>query len=285
MKFLDTASIRSNMRLATACLLGHVPSNDALHSDFIRAVNVAQGTTIKARSDGVCLEFDNPELVSYLTRKDVFSPDETKDGQHLLPTPERSAVEANIRAAMRLIAEVSPNLHRTLSQLIGSIAVYKIPYRDGGTVSCCIGLIWLSPGEDWTIEYYAEMIVHEFVHNSVFLDDMVNGIMPNPEHVTLPEAHAISVLRKTKRPYDKAFHSACVAIGLMYFYHRLGATEKALSYVDDIRRTAEELHQVEGRCRAAGVELLSDNGRDILASLRSFGEHQDYELIRERLAA
>jgi hypothetical protein len=215
----------------------------------------------------------------------VFSEQEIQDERHLTTDQERTLIHANIGAAMRLIADVSPNLHRIVSELVGSLAIYKIQDRDGGTVSCCIGLIWLSPADYWTIEYYAEMIVHEFVHNSVFLDDMVNGIMPNPELVTRPEAHAISVLRKTKRPYDKAFHSACVATALMYFYHRLGNDAQAQSYIADIRRTASDLREVEQSCSSLGIELLNDNGRNIVESLASFAEQPDYDSIHNSLAA
>jgi hypothetical protein len=285
MNFLDSSRIRSNMCLATTCLLSRMPSDRSLHTDFVRALNVAQTTTIRTHDQGPFIEFDNPELVAYLTKKEVFTENEIKDKRHLLADRERELAQQHIEAALCLIESASPELYRTICDLIGSIAVYNIPDRDGGTVSCCIGLIWLSPTEDWTVEYYAEMIVHEFVHNSVFLDDMVNGIMPNPELVTLPEAHAISVLRKTRRPYDKAFHSACVAVGIMYLYHRLGNTEKMGSYIDDVRRTAAELRAVESQCRSAGISLLNQNGRDIVDSLISFANQQDFNRIHTLLAA
>jgi HEXXH motif-containing protein len=285
MRFLDARLVRSNMQLATAYLLGHVPLDQELHSEFIKAMNVAQRTTIQTKRDGPRVEFENAELVSYLTEKRVFAEQEIQNGRHLLTEQERAVVEANIESAMRLIADVSPSLYRIVANLIGTIAVYRIPDRDGGTVSCCIGLIWLSPADDWTIEYYAEMIVHEFVHNSVFLDDMVNGIMPNPELVTRPEAHAISALRKTKRPYDKAFHSACVATALIYFYHCLGKDDKAGSYIADMRPTTSELQEVERSCSLQGMELLNDNGRRIVESLVSFAKMQDYDLIHKALVA
>src|SRR5690606_23921125 len=145
---------------------GRAPEPGALHADFVRAMNVAQNTTIRTAPDGPLVEFDNPELVDYLVNKQVFHASETVGGGHLLPPADRDAVRQNVTAALGWLAKTSPGLRALISHLFGRIAGSRVPARVGGAAACCLGLIWLSPADDWTLEYYAEMLVHEFVDNS-----------------------------------------------------------------------------------------------------------------------
>ena len=64
---------------------------------------------------------------------------------------------------------------------------------------------------------YAEAQYHEFIHNSLFLDDLVNSIFPDTKVITTEDALVTSTIPKIKRPLDRSFHSAGVAIGLMHF--------------------------------------------------------------------
>jgi HEXXH motif-containing protein len=257
--------------------------NKSLKEAFVEGMNNAQSTTIRTLSNDIFVDFENPGLVNFLIERTVFSPADVSNDAHLLAENERAQVCKNIQEAKSLIAKVDPNLHRLITTLIGSVAVYRIAQRDGGSVSCGIGLIWISPKQDWTLEYYAEMLVHEFVHNSVFLEDMIHGIMPNPELLEHEEALTTSVIRKTRRPFDKAFHSACVAAAIMYFYHSMGNESEAGSYVSSMRRTIEELYQNDMRLHKNGLELLSDNGRQIVSELQRFIEGPNYDMIAKAL--
>ncbi|HEX5759730.1 MAG TPA: HEXXH motif-containing putative peptide modification protein [Thermoanaerobaculia bacterium] len=286
MRYLDKRRVVLNMQLAAAHLTGTEPPPSAeLKQEFIAGLNDVQSTSIRSIKDDLYWEFDNPGLVNLLVEKTVFSLAEVSGGVHLLPDNERKQVIHNLEAAKALLADADPNLYYLLTQLVGSVAIYQIPYRDGGSVSCCIGLIWLSPHKDWQVDYYAEMLVHEFVHNSVFLEDMVRGIMPNPTLLDRDEALSISAIRQTRRPYDKAFHSACVAAAIMYYYHCSGDVKKAETYIVPLQRTVADLSEADGALRAQGLDLLTDNGREIVEELRRFIVHgPDYSVIANALA-
>src|SRR4051812_43464476 len=101
MNFLDSSRVRSNMSLAAKCLLDVPSSQQTLHVDFIRALNSAQGTTIQLSEEGPFIEFGNPELVSFLTKKGVFSEEETRDDRHLLTAEDQNRTRQNIEAALR----------------------------------------------------------------------------------------------------------------------------------------------------------------------------------------
>lgn len=279
MRFLNHNRIRSNRDLAIEVLSKSDGIQKSAKLKFIDAINNAQGTTINAVPGGIFFEFENQELVDLLANRTVFSSDEVERGKLFFSQPERKKHKDNLESALALIGQVDPSLLCSIKDIIGSVASYKIADRDGGSVSCCIGLIWLSPHLEWKIEYYAEMIVHEFIHNSLFLEDMIHGIMPSPDLLSLPQAQTISAIRKTKRDYDKAFHSACVTAGIMYFYKKLGMQEKALSYIGDLRNTVYDLSVNQDALRTKGLDILSDNGRNILSELNEFVHEGDFDVI------
>ena len=285
MRFLDRRRVISNMRLAVTHLTGTSVHDSGLKEAFIDAMNATQSTSIKSQTDDVYLEFDNPDLVALLVERSVFSELEAAGQAHLLNSEERAQCSKTIEAAKDLLGKAVPDLYYLVTQVIGSVAAYKIPERDGGSVSCCIGLIWLSPRPEWTAIHFAEMLVHEFIHNSVFLEDMVRGIMPTPSLLEHQDALTVSAIRRTRRPYDKAFHSACVAAGIMYYYASIGRTADAKTRFDALRRTVDDLHDRDRALRAQGQDLLTENGRQLLDELRLFVSGEpNYQLITNALA-
>lgn len=285
MRFLDRRRVISNMRLAVTHLTGMSVPDLRLKEAFIDAMSAAQSTSIKSQADDLYLEFDNPDLVARLVERTVFSEREVAGQAHLLNSEERAQCFKTVEAAKDLLAKAAPDLYYLVTQVIGSVAAYKIPERDGGSVSCCIGLIWLSPRPEWTAMHFAEMLVHEFIHNSVFLEDMVRGIMPTPSLLEHQDALSVSAIRRTRRPYDKAFHSACVAAGIMYYYMSIGRTADAEIHFDALRRTVVDLHDRDRALRARGLDLLTGNGRQLLDELRQFVTGgPNYQLLTNALA-
>lgn len=285
MRFLNSGRILSNMRLTTEYLGNRQGVEGSRKLAFMKTINGAQSTSIRVIPDDVYIEFDNPDLVNVLIQRSVFSSRDVENDRHLISDLRRqNEIRRQIHDARALIRRADPHLEALLSELIGSIAAYDIPDRDGGTVSCCIGLIWLSPKEDWDTVFYAEMLVHEFIHNTVFLEDMVRGVMPTPNLLDRPEAFTTSVIRKTKRPFDKALHSACVAAGISYFYHQLGQHDKAAAYLGPIQQTLNELRENNQRMKAEGLAILSTNGQELLAELTQFAKGFQYRKISESLA-
>ncbi len=196
---------------------------------------------------------------------------------------ERDELKNLLNDAKTLLARRLPDLYSLMTQVVATVGIYRIPQRDGGSVSSNIGFIWLSPKPDWTVEFCAEMLVHEFVHNVVFLEDMVRGIMPIPELLEQEEALTISAIRQTRRPYDKSFHSACVTVGIMYYYNMIGRMQNADLHLEPLKRTVEELCASEQNFRCKGQELLTDNGRRILDELSQFTREPDYFAITKAL--
>lgn len=284
MRFLDAHRIKSNMSLVAEHLGVSDNPSRTLNSRFIEALNVAQSSPIRSADGEMGLDFNNPELEDFFLRKKIFNLNDLHDGRHLYDVVEQQRIRDRFASALNLISDTAVELRCMIEELIGSVACFKIDDRDGGTVSCCIGLIWLSPREEWDVEYFAEMLVHEFVHNSVFLEDMTRCIMPNLNLLEREDAHVTSVIRKTRRAFDKAFHSACVAAGLMYFYGLRGKRSTVDSYRESMRLTIKEIMHCDRHFRALGDQILSDNGSEIVKELDYFTEHLDYGHMTQLLS-
>jgi len=269
-------------------LASHVlqkPHGDILNSksDFIKAINTIQKTSI-ANELNAKMEFDNKDIIGFLLKNGVFNDDELINDSHIIPFAERALIENSINEALLLIRKANLNLFKLLHSVIGTIAIQSIPERDGGSISNGIGLIWLSPLKEWDSKYYGEMLVHELVHNCVFLEDMVRGIMPNTELLGMEDALSISAIRQTRRPYDKSFHSACVVSGIMYYYTQIGESEKATQFLPSLRNTLEDLRKSYDRLAEQNQYVLSQNGYEILNEIYSFSKELEYSVFENSLA-
>ncbi|CAF3944100.1 unnamed protein product, partial [Rotaria sp. Silwood1] len=85
--------------------------------------------------------------------------------------------------AMILINETDHELYECIQQIISTLGFYKRAEGGyyGGTIASAIGLIWLDPREreTWTVEFMAEQIVHEFIHTTLSLTELVHSTYSN----------------------------------------------------------------------------------------------------------
>jgi hypothetical protein len=182
---------------------------------------------------------------------------------------DAAEIRATAEGALDEIAALDPGLHRGLLVVVSGFIFARRPGLEGGSISALTGPIWLDPREGWTSETYVENMVHEYTHQCLFLDEMVNTIFAKfsiPEMST-PEALVTSTILKRKRPYDKAYHSAFVANVLAQLYIFRGREEKASEYLRSTRATTDELLD--------RPEFVTPNG---LASLEALSEEVDAQL-------
>lgn len=137
--------------------------------------------------------------------------------------PRAGFVREYVEALLRFEREL-PETYRAFVRSIDFVILGQRPGYSGGTVSSRIGLIWLSPDDTWTVDTWLTNLVHEFVHNRLFMEDMVEGIfLAGGARLAESDCLAISAIRRTKRGYDKSYHSAFVAFTLFELERRLGS--------------------------------------------------------------
>lgn len=163
-------------------------------------------------------------------------------------------------AALSLISKKLPSLWPFFVDLISYVIIAKKEKYAGGTVSSRVGLIWISPNANWTIEQWADMLVHEFIHNILFVEDMVRCLfVAGTERLAQSDVASQSAIRQEKRGYDKSYHSAFVAFGLINFYLSLEQVVTAKSFLDPLIICVEDL--------LSKSKLASETGRAHVAEL------------------
>lgn len=161
--------------------------------------------------------------------------------------------------SLKLFSTTFPELYKVFKEICPFIILGRFPGYGGGTVSTRIGMIWLSPSIDWKVSHWAENIIHEFIHNCLFLEDLVNNIFPfNSIEMENLDSHAISAIRQVKRPYDKSYHSAFVAYGLVEFYLRIFNFTKARKILNPLFICVDDLASNTKYISANGVKLLDE---------------------------
>jgi hypothetical protein len=140
-------------------------------------------------------------------------------------------------------------------------------YRDtysGGSVSNAIGWIWLSPQADWTSGEYSENLIHEYTHNVLFLEEMVNTLFSVSASVMAePENRVVSAIRRVPRFFDQTFHAAAVAIVLTEFAICEGRLRDARLLVHGLLPSLDAMKEKRA--------LMTDNGYTLLLEMISRG--------------
>jgi hypothetical protein len=177
--------------------------------------------------------------------------------------PARQEVRDKIARALNLINEQDPSTFEAINTIIGRFLMARLEHFEGGSISSLIGAIWIALDPDKPVEEFAELIVHEYVHNALFLEDMVHGVFVDGEaRLGEDDALVTSAILKIPRGYDKAFHSAVVSAVLGEFQQRLGLHEKAATALEPLATTLIGLREKD--------DMLTDNGRRVLSELEDW---------------
>ncbi len=144
--------------------------------------------------------------------------------------------------------------------IVAGFIFARSPEMEGGSTSVLMGPIWLGPSPAWSPATYVENMIHEYVHQCLFLDEMVNTIFTefSVPRMSTADALVTSTILKRRRPYDKAYHSAFVAHLLAQYYIGQGDTSKARDYLRSTRRTVDELLERRQYASPNGEALLEE---------------------------
>ncbi|PEW41900.1 hypothetical protein CN444_25390 [Bacillus thuringiensis] len=272
--FLNAKQILDNMFILVRSETREPTTFQNLKKQYVKVLNNIQGTSFK-EDNPVFVDFSN-DFGTALVRCGMIKPEDKDKEDFLFTSHEQEYILNKIEKAMNLIKIINPNLHFLIHNVISTIGCVRKKGYAGGSVSTAVGMIWINPLAKWTVVDYADAIVHEFIHNSLFLDDMVNCIFPNSSLLNNPDALVTSTIRKTKRGLDKSFHSAAVAIGLMYFYNALNNQQKVDSFVQPVLKTLLEISKINSM-------YMTNRGYNINNDMLYILETMDFNIINQLL--
>jgi len=191
-----------------------------------------------------------------MTTAGILGTDSRADGALIFPLTERAHIFDRIADSLEYIRAADPKVLSLIQQLIGTIAVCRQSDSAGGSAAALTGMVWLNPRPTWTIVDYAEVLVHEYLHNSMFLVDMVDNVFRRP--VDFDRELVPSAIIGTPRPFDRAFHSAFIVTGLNQFLLAANQSERANRVLWALDSTLAALQEKRYLLTEHGEKLLDD---------------------------
>jgi hypothetical protein len=93
-------------------------------------------------------------------------------------------------------------------------------YSRGGSDSGAIGAIFLSGPRSYSRADLYELLVHEFTHTAMFVDELITPHYEDEEAMARPENFALGAITGLWRPLDKTLHSVTVATEVLLHRQR-----------------------------------------------------------------
>ena len=265
---LRLATVRRNIASVIAFARAAGANVDCRSGAYFTALQALQGHPyrIHTQREAFCLEFD-VERAWVQPILQAAAASEADEAEATAPSSftgfgasEQTAIARNLTAAMQMLREFEREVPSLVRELVGCLVVAKCAGYAGGSLGNVLGVVWISPQDGWRPVDYAEHLLHETVHQALFLDDMVNGLFTaSPARMAQDDACITSPIRKIKRPFHAAFHAACVAAVLAGFYEQLDIQEKTLEFQRPARQTLAEMQERR--------HLLTAHGRSVFEAL------------------
>ncbi|MCD0447806.1 HEXXH motif-containing putative peptide modification protein [Actinocorallia sp. API 0066] len=222
--------------------------------------------------EGVAITFEDGAWGSYLSDNKVF--ENIFRGVAATREADRELWSAQLEAAIRYVRETFPELGLITDLLVTDVVLLTSQATGGGSASQLPGLVAISPGPDWRVNDFAETIVHEATHLNLFVLDMVNRLYTLPtDELAQHNNRVVSAVKVGElRPFDKAFHSAIVAVPLMYMQHRRGKTDLVNAFAVSLNDCCQGLNGMK--------DLFTPYGQGLLADLTGFAQTLDFDQVR-----
>ena len=150
----------------------------------------------------------------------------------------RAVAIRHIQHGLMFLGLQHPPLRALCDLLITDILCWPSLKSRSGTVGNLFGIVWLDPSDDLTSLDIAENLIHEMVHLNLDLADMTFGLFTR---APASEFESHSAVLDRRRPHYLAFHSACVAVSIVYFRMLVGMHAELDRLRSSLQRCTSEL--------------------------------------------
>lgn len=242
---------------------GFVASRNGVDSvPFWRAIRALQSpeVTLTPTPGQPCLVWDGHHAagVSFALR-DLMAV-ETLDPGSAYTCVERQQREPVVRDGLRWFRRNFPRTFSVFRKAVPFVLLAKKDGHAGGSVSNRIGFVWLAPSYSWTGKDCGEHLFHEYIHQCLFMEDMVRTVFRHdPCALSKPRNMIVSAVRDVPRRYDQSYHSAFVAAGIVEYRARVSDYSGARALLSRLWPCLDALDRKR--------ELLTDNGGEQLDRL------------------
>jgi len=231
--FLDLTDTRRRAALLTWAVTKRMPALASLKREYAHALAQIGHAPLNTARD--------PRIVSggpilRIARARRLVDDSVRPLAY--PAASRAAATRAVQHGLRFLALQHPPLRELCDLLITDIVVWPSVKAGGGSSTKLLGMAWVVPSPELTSLDLAESIVHEMVHLNLHLADMTFGLYTRAPG---SDFEAYSAVLRRPRPYHHAFHSACVAVTVIYFRLLLGLHGEIGALRSSLERCTSEL--------------------------------------------
>jgi hypothetical protein len=231
--YLDLNDTMRRAALLTAAVRHKIPTIDSLRREYARALTQINGAPLNTASPPRIVT-GGPILrvarAKGLVDNSVRAPRYSKES--------RAVAKKQAQHGLIFLRLQHPPLCDLCDLLVTDILCWPSTRLRGGSGTAALGIAWLVPSRKLTSLEIAEFVVHEMVHMNLTIADMTVGLFTRAPGSDF-KAHSAVLGRH--RPYYHAFHSACVAVAIIYFRLFVGLHSDINWLCSSLRRCTSEL--------------------------------------------
>jgi hypothetical protein len=170
---------------------------------------------------------------------------------------EQLQIRDKVKAGLQRLRVLDPSAEDAVRFLIPRLVFARHALRAGGSAANAVGMVWLSPLVNASVDDYAEFLWHEATHQALFLAEMIQPLF-TVERRNGPMPQITSAIRRKPRDYDLAFHAACVAASLIELHQALGNQDRVAELRHGLSLTVSELLALQEPLAPAGRAILQE---------------------------
>jgi hypothetical protein len=266
--YLDIADTVRRAALFTGAVTNRIPAIDSLNREYARALAQTISAPLNTGSEprvvtgGPILRIAKARgLVDNSVNRSAYSAE------------SRAVALRHVQHALLFLRLHHAPLRYLCDLLITDILCWPSVTSRGGSAGNLLGIVWLVPSRELTSVDLAELVVHEMVHLNVSLADITLGLFSRAPG---SQFNAHSAVLGRPRPHFFAFHSACVAVALIYFRMLVGLNGEIGGLRSSLQRcTAELLDHREAFTRYSWKAILAAHAFSRAPRLSAIPVHGD----------
>ena len=255
---LDPHRVRTNVQLFVDFAEPEAGRQKDLRLRYFACLNKLQRRSFRIPKgyNGPSLDFDildpvNLPTVQHFLKKNIVAQEDS------FSENEQAVIREKSRTAFELLQRYDAGVFEAISLLVARLLCAKKSGLGGGSFGDSLGVVWFDPDPSWESVDYAETLLHEATHQSVFVSDMVRRLFVlEPRELTHENALVTSAILQAPRPYDLAFHSACVAAALVDFYEKTEMPERSRKFAEPLKLTVAQLRSKGDFLTRPGLVIL-----------------------------
>jgi len=128
---------------------------------------------------------------------------------------EASANLERVREAYSSLRQHLPDFCDIFNLNIHTLFSAPSAVAGGGSTSGAVGVIWANPKNHWKQNDLFEILIHEYTHNAMFIDELCHQHYVSLKEVAKSENYPISAILKKRRPLDKVLHALAVGTEIL----------------------------------------------------------------------